>query len=307
MKPKRIYLAGKVSHVSDWRLTLLKLPYHHRPHSSHSGAYEWKPVKAVLPRGHDYAGPFLEKPERYQVHGSYIKDSPLDHGGDVRGKDLVSACFDAIRNADAMFCWITEQSAYGTLVEIGYALALGKPAFIAGTVAFGDLWFALQAAKDSGSHIGNEAWAREDCGDVTGAFGAFLDELEFADRAGNRSNRLDNFLSSCESPIEKQFAAAAVEMGVWDNFDMAGQHPIVIDGKRSRLDFAFPKAKIAVEIDGHNFHEKTVKQSTRDKSRDRRLAGDGWTTLRFTGSEVFANATECVAEVLKLLHARQDG
>lgn len=45
-------------------------------------------------------------------------------------------------------------------------------------------------------------------------------------------------------------------------------------------------AAVAVELDGHDFHERTKEQASRDKKRDRSLLSKGWTTIRFTGSDV---------------------
>ena len=74
-----------------------------------------------------------------------------------------------------------------------------------------------------------------------------------------------------------------------------------------RLDFAtfIGRKKFAVEIDGHDFHERTKEQAGRDKARDRALACADWTVLRFTGSEVWADP-ECVARLLKDLASRED-
>ncbi len=65
--------------------------------------------------------------------------------------------------------------------------------------------------------------------------------------------------------------------------------------KKFRLDFAlyYPrtdrkgKIKIAIECDGHDFHEKTKEQAQRDKEKDRILQSNGWLVARFTGSEIF--------------------
>lgn len=51
------------------------------------------------------------------------------------------------------------------------------------------------------------------------------------------------------------------------------------------LDGELPVA-IAVELDGHAFHERTKEQAARDKKRDRALLSKGWTVVRYTGSEV---------------------
>jgi hypothetical protein len=81
--------------------------------------------------------------------------------------------------------------------------------------------------------------------------------------------------------------------------------PWITSGERRfRVDLALiPRAafqqdhiRFVVELDGHDFHEKTKEQARRDKARDRELSSLGWRVLRFTGSEVFADAGKCMRE-----------
>lgn len=51
-----------------------------------------------------------------------------------------------------------------------------------------------------------------------------------------------------------------------------------------------------IEVDGHNFHEKTREQVERDKKRDRYFEKIGYKVLRFSGREVYRNPSECVRE-----------
>jgi very-short-patch-repair endonuclease len=66
------------------------------------------------------------------------------------------------------------------------------------------------------------------------------------------------------------------------------------------------KLRIAVECDGHDFHEKTKAQAERDKKRDRDMQKLGWMVFRFTGSELFRlgrqRAEEVAAFVRSWLH-----
>lgn len=55
--------------------------------------------------------------------------------------------------------------------------------------------------------------------------------------------------------------------------------------------------KIAIECDGHDFHEKTKEQAARDKKRDRFFQSKGWVILRFTGSEIYNDPMKCAEEV----------
>lgn len=63
--------------------------------------------------------------------------------------------------------------------------------------------------------------------------------------------------------------------------------------------------QLVVEVDGHDFHERTKAQAAHDKSRDRWMTGNGYHVMRFTGSEVYANPFKCaqdVADRIYVLH-----
>lgn len=60
-----------------------------------------------------------------------------------------------------------------------------------------------------------------------------------------------------------------------------------------RVDFLI--GKIAIEIDGHDFH-KTKEQREHDYNKDRYLIRNGYTPVRFTGTEVFLDSAKCVEE-----------
>jgi very-short-patch-repair endonuclease len=83
------------------------------------------------------------------------------------------------------------------------------------------------------------------------------------------------------------------------------QHEVTVGNKDYRLDFAVVgwsddgqvPYRIAIDVDGHDFHERTKEQAARDRSRDRALLCAGWQVLRFTGSEVYRDATGCVGQV----------
>lgn len=55
---------------------------------------------------------------------------------------------------------------------------------------------------------------------------------------------------------------------------------------------------VIIECDGHEFHERTKEQAQKDKSRDRYLALQGHTVLRFTGREIFKEVMACVDQVM---------
>lgn len=136
---------------------------------------------------------------------------------------------------------------------------------------------------------------------------------------------LELVLEACESPIEAMFAVALFAARDGDGpflrrVDPAAgdkpspiargragalylQYPLILDGRAVRLDFAvvLGKKRLAIETDGHDFHERTKQQAASDKSRDRLLTAAGWKLLRFTGSEVYADAAKCAGETLAVV------
>ncbi|HEY4102546.1 MAG TPA: DUF559 domain-containing protein [Polyangiaceae bacterium] len=125
-----------------------------------------------------------------------------------------------------------------------------------------------------------------------------------------------------ESPLEAMLLEAFFASGFFDRLTVpsdvvVGSGPfglllqqVTVPGvdTRYRLDFAVMNAAeglfLAVEVDGHQWHEATPLQVQRDKSRDRRLTAAGWRVLRFTGSEVYRDAAACVAEVVAVFARR---
>lgn len=58
------------------------------------------------------------------------------------------------------------------------------------------------------------------------------------------------------------------------------QHWIVVDGvQKYRLDFAWVLAKVCVEYDGFDFHDKTEEQRCEDEDRRAWLRAHGWTVI----------------------------
>lgn len=71
-------------------------------------------------------------------------------------------------------------------------------------------------------------------------------------------------------------------------------------------DYIWQKGVTLVEVDGHDFHEKTKEQASRDKKRDRILQAAGFQVFRFTGSDVWNRSIECANEVLAAASTRAD-
>jgi hypothetical protein len=58
---------------------------------------------------------------------------------------------------------------------------------------------------------------------------------------------------------------------------------------------------LAVECDGHDYHERTAEQALRDRSRDRRLFLSEIHVLRFTGREIFGHPDSCIDDITSTL------
>lgn len=135
---------------------------------------------------------------------------------------------------------------------------------------------------------------------------------------------VDGAFARCGSPIEELFLAAVTLDGclpfLW-RWDVTGtlcgrfyarlydDHPLEdvaelhsqYSDEGFRIDFAIisKSRRVAVELDGHDFHERTREQASNDRARDRKLQLAGWTVFRFTGSDVWKDPAACVKQCLE--------
>jgi very-short-patch-repair endonuclease len=137
-------------------------------------------------------------------------------------------------------------------------------------------------------------------------------------------------LSKCESPLEQRLLMKFMELTAQAGANCIitqdcvcmdfGPHWIellpqaqICDG-RYRADFLLDvrlndgaaRHAIVVEVDGHDYHERTKEQARRDKRRDRDMAAEGLTVLRFTGSEVWKDSNAVVFEILRIVQIKGD-
>lgn len=115
-----------------------------------------------------------------------------------------------------------------------------------------------------------------------------------------------------ESPLEAAFLACweLYRLMPYGNGVSGGDFSLVqqVEVSGYRLDFQVTLAgdhwrgvaerypKICIELDGHEFHERTKEQVTHRNRRDRALSLAGWRVVRFSGSEVYRNPLQCVKE-----------
>lgn len=178
-KPPRIYFGGKIA-KNDWRGAL---------GGGEEGLYDYtpRPTWPEIPVSHNfdgtcmsyvYTGPYFVSCDHGCYHGVNTHGGGLPsktralmngmvkyHGGEEeyygcageifhRRADVRDRCLEAIRRSDIMFVWLDSLSAYGTLIEAGYAHALGKRLWVAydGPVdahvgGYEDMWFLFSIAE----------------------------------------------------------------------------------------------------------------------------------------------------------------
>lgn len=125
----------------------------------------------------------------------------------------------------------------------------------------------------------------------------------------------------CESPIEKLMF---IELRALHNYQVPGRRFHITPQKELetprglyRLDFLLSEfhpeseefaggAALNVECDGHEFHEKSKEQASKDKARDRAVQASGIAVMRFTGSEIYANPRACAKEAIETFLALMD-
>ncbi len=144
------------------------------------------------------------------------------------------------------------------------------------------------------------------------------------------TGELETLCGRCESPIERVFGAALLhECFACNEFRFTlyeykkdweavasgpGRKAVIIpqydvghyrcDFFVSVVDFNGQSLKIAIECDGHDYHERTKEQARKDKARDRWLQSNGYIILRFTGSEIWKDPVVCAEQVLTLIFTR---
>jgi very-short-patch-repair endonuclease len=129
-------------------------------------------------------------------------------------------------------------------------------------------------------------------------------------------------IDRCESFIERRFAVALLFSEQFTFVPAEGvgvvgedRHGIVLGQQVPvagyRLDFAMKRgegeARIAIELDGHAYHDASPDTAERDRVRDRVLTAMGWRVIRFTGREVVRDAMTCARTAHELMLAVSGG
>ena len=79
------------------------------------------------------------------------------------------------------------------------------------------------------------------------------------------------------------------------------------DNTKYILDFAFigKNLKLAVECDGHEFHERTKDQVNYGNKRNYDLQMQGFEVLHYSGSEIHSDVLECVKKTVAYIERKE--
>ena len=105
--------------------------------------------------------------------------------------------------------------------------------------------------------------------------------------------RLDPALQPAESDLETLLLQVLREHGLPAP---VRQHPVEIDGRRFRIDIAYPELRIAIESDGFTDHGLRSAFED-DRERQNLLVLGGWTVLRFTWRQICAQPSWVAEQV----------
>jgi len=117
---------------------------------------------------------------------------------------------------------------------------------------------------------------------------------------------LDYILESrCESPIEALLYLELLLRHVFERWpDMVWTQykigPYRVD-IAAEFKLGSKTHKVAIECDGHDYHERTEQQARHDKNKDRFLQSQGWLVARFTGKEITECPKKCAEEIFNLV------
>lgn len=79
-----------------------------------------------------------------------------------------------------------------------------------------------------------------------------------------------------------------------------------IPDRKHRIDIAIPAVRLAIEVDGWEWHGKHKGDFTRDRVRQNLLTQHGWRILRFTAGQIRKDVAECVDMIERSIEENQE-
>ncbi|TJY57254.1 DUF559 domain-containing protein [Sinimarinibacterium sp. CAU 1509] len=78
---------------------------------------------------------------------------------------------------------------------------------------------------------------------------------------------------------------------------VAWEYTQAVPGRKFRIDIAFPAQRLAIEIDGWQYHAKTLEGFKEHTRRQNLLVSNGWRLLRYLPSDVNERLDEICEEI----------
>ena len=154
-----VYLAGKIS-INNWRKHVVRELRGHV--IDVHGVYNVEPAETYIETVFA-CGPFFISCDHGCYHGheshgvgAYDPENCAEdeYPGQCEGAGVPSSivpwlCKEQINRSDFVFAYIDSATCYGTLLEIGYAIGIGKPVFVmfANNELRKDMWFIAESAN----------------------------------------------------------------------------------------------------------------------------------------------------------------
>jgi len=109
-------------------------------------------------------------------------------------------------------------------------------------------------------------------------------------------DEINGITIQCQAPIDRyraDFAITCRQQG-WAMWGAPGEPDSDENTQKVHCSKLF-----VVECDGHDFHERTREQASRDKARDRAMQAMGFVVLRFSGSDLWRDPRGCAQSAVE--------
>lgn len=245
--------------------------------------------------------------QKWIVDGVEIRFRPVGFV-DVKGPEEYDKAFRGCNMALLPWCQ-REKFSTQMAVQASVAVSYGARLFIMGYTFGEDSWshplVNIHAVQGCVSIVefcpsGNEHKELELCASIL-----VHDPNKTISRVSQPERWIDALLNS-RSPIERRLL-----IHMMDKSHFYGTVQAQVACGNYKIDFGLTDnetgLKLAIEADGHEFHQKTKEQAQHDKARDRFLTAQGWHVVRFTGSEIWREPERCAEEVGKIIDSLSPG
>jgi very-short-patch-repair endonuclease len=94
-------------------------------------------------------------------------------------------------------------------------------------------------------------------------------------------------------PQEKLWNAV---LAIWPT-RVRAEYRNAIPNRHFRVDIAFPDIKLAIEVDGWQFHGKHKSDFIKDRARQNLYVMHGWRVLRYTAGQINKDLETCIEQI----------